>query len=252
MWVCPVFRIRIHFFDTDPDPAFEAEYRSESGSNPDQGFWWPKIEEKKFRAKKNLIFFTTVYLSLGFQKGRPSYRRSLYPSKENIQHFKTWIFFIFFSSIVGHFCPPGSGSDPDSESRSSDHIESGSETVGVSSSLSAGGELSRVVNFELIVGAPGHKASGRPVAGQDLVRVSCQLVQRRPTAPGIPHPAEQTKIFLSNIRVLRIWDVYSGSELFHPGSRAKKIPVTQIRTRIRVNPERDLDFLPIPDPRSWG
>jgi hypothetical protein len=28
-------------------------------------------------------------LSPGFPEGRPSYRRSLQPSKENIQHFKT-------------------------------------------------------------------------------------------------------------------------------------------------------------------
>jgi hypothetical protein len=35
--------------------------------------------------------------------GRPSYSRSLHPSEENIQHFKTWF-----------FCPPGSrsGSSP--------------------------------------------------------------------------------------------------------------------------------------------
>jgi hypothetical protein len=30
-----------------------------------------------------------IYLSLGLHEGRPSYRRSLQPSKENIQHFKT-------------------------------------------------------------------------------------------------------------------------------------------------------------------
>jgi hypothetical protein len=30
-----------------------------------------------------------IYLSLGLHKGGPSYRRSLQPSKENIQHFKT-------------------------------------------------------------------------------------------------------------------------------------------------------------------
>ncbi len=35
---------------------------------------------------------TTIYLSLGLHKGRPSYKRSLQLSKENIQHFKTWNF----------------------------------------------------------------------------------------------------------------------------------------------------------------
>jgi hypothetical protein len=47
---------------------------------------------KKITAEKKLIFFgskTTIYLSLGLQKGRPSHRRSLQPSKENIHHFKT-------------------------------------------------------------------------------------------------------------------------------------------------------------------
>jgi hypothetical protein len=46
---------------------------------------------KKITAKKKLNFFgskTTVYLSLGLHKERPSYRRSLQLSKEAIQHFK--------------------------------------------------------------------------------------------------------------------------------------------------------------------
>ncbi len=33
------------------------------------------------------------------------YRRSLQPSKENIQHFKTIKIIYFFSSFEGHFCP---------------------------------------------------------------------------------------------------------------------------------------------------
>jgi len=81
-------------FDTYPDPAFLAEYRS--GSNPDPGFWWPKIKKKIYSSK------TTIYLSLRLHKGRPSYRRSLQLSKKNIQHFKTWNF-IFFSTFAGHF-----------------------------------------------------------------------------------------------------------------------------------------------------
>jgi hypothetical protein len=51
---------------------------------------------KNWREKitvKNFLFLwdkkTTIYLSLGLQKGRPRYRRSLQPSKENIQNFKT-------------------------------------------------------------------------------------------------------------------------------------------------------------------
>jgi hypothetical protein len=71
----------------------------------------------------NVFFYPKMKftLSLGFQKGRPSYRRSFQPSKENIRHFKTWNYWTF-SIFVGIFCPPGSGS------RSTDLTESGSIT----------------------------------------------------------------------------------------------------------------------------
>jgi hypothetical protein len=42
-----------------------------------------KTAKNQFFSIKNAIFF------LGLHKGRPSYRRSLKPSKENIKHFKT-------------------------------------------------------------------------------------------------------------------------------------------------------------------
>jgi hypothetical protein len=60
---------------------------------------------------------TTIFVSLGLHKGRPSYKRSPQLSKENIQHFKTAIF-----SLLN----PG----PDSEygSGSTDLIESRSNT----------------------------------------------------------------------------------------------------------------------------
>ncbi len=47
---------------------------------------------------RRIFFFfskTTIYLSLGLHKGRPSYRRSLQLSKENIKYFKTWDFSFF-------------------------------------------------------------------------------------------------------------------------------------------------------------
>jgi hypothetical protein len=47
---------------------------------------------KKFAAEKNLKFLIkkiAIYIYLGLHKGRLSYRRSLQPSKENIQHFTT-------------------------------------------------------------------------------------------------------------------------------------------------------------------
>ncbi len=71
----------------------------------------PKIE-KNVQLKKNLKFFwkkIAIYLSLGLHKRHIIHRRSLQPSKENIQHFKTWNFLTFYI-IVGHFCPPGPGS----------------------------------------------------------------------------------------------------------------------------------------------
>ena len=43
-------------FDTDPDLAFLAQYRSGSGSNLDPGLWWPKIW-KNLQLKKLLDFF---------------------------------------------------------------------------------------------------------------------------------------------------------------------------------------------------
>ncbi len=88
----PVFRIRIHLIRIrDRIKHFRLN------TDPDPGFWWSKI--KKFLSWTKLAFFgskTTVYLSLGLHKGRPSYRRSLQPSKENIQYFKTWNFLIIF------------------------------------------------------------------------------------------------------------------------------------------------------------
>jgi hypothetical protein len=47
---------------------------------------WKKIAaEKKFAI---FLIKIAIYLYLVLHKGRPSYSRSLRPSKENIQHFK--------------------------------------------------------------------------------------------------------------------------------------------------------------------
>ncbi len=71
---------------------------TESG-DPDpiriQGFDDQKFK-KIYSWQKNLILKIVVYLSQGLHKGRPSYKRSLQPSKENIQHLKTWNIFTFF------------------------------------------------------------------------------------------------------------------------------------------------------------
>jgi hypothetical protein len=51
------------------------------------------LDDQKLKIFAAEIFFffskTTIYLSIGLHKKRPSCRRSLQPSKENIQHFKT-------------------------------------------------------------------------------------------------------------------------------------------------------------------
>jgi hypothetical protein len=72
--------------DPDPDPAFQVN------PDPDPGFDSQKIEEKNtgdFFSFFLLLIKKCIYLSAGLHKGRPSYRRSLQHSKENIQHFKT-------------------------------------------------------------------------------------------------------------------------------------------------------------------
>ncbi len=61
----------------------------------DPGFWWLKIG--KNTTKK--IYFLVKNCNLlipKLLKGRPSYRRSLQPPKENIQHFKKWNLFNYF------------------------------------------------------------------------------------------------------------------------------------------------------------
>ncbi len=70
-------RIRI----PDPDPGFDDLKLTKNLQLEIQFlFSWSKI---------------AIYLSLGLHKGRPSYMRSLQPSKENTQHFKTWKFWTF-------------------------------------------------------------------------------------------------------------------------------------------------------------
>jgi hypothetical protein len=79
-----VLRIRIGFNadpDTDQDPAFFViRIRI-----PIKGFDGQKVE--KVSAEIKIIFFGSkiaIYFSPGLQKERPSYRRSLHPSKEKI------------------------------------------------------------------------------------------------------------------------------------------------------------------------
>jgi hypothetical protein len=56
-----------------------------------------------------LLSKIAIYLILGLHKGCLNYRKSLQPSKENIQHFRTRNFLTFFY-FYGGFFPPRSGS----------------------------------------------------------------------------------------------------------------------------------------------
>jgi hypothetical protein len=70
-----VFRIRISS-NADPDP----------NPNSDPGF---ETKIKKISAGKTDFLKIKLNLLLSLEKGRPSYRRILQPSKESIQHFST-------------------------------------------------------------------------------------------------------------------------------------------------------------------
>jgi hypothetical protein len=50
--------------------------------------WIQGCDDQKFKNFTAGKIFK-IFLSLGLHEGRPSYRRSLQPSKENILHFKT-------------------------------------------------------------------------------------------------------------------------------------------------------------------
>jgi hypothetical protein len=81
----------------NPDPDKGSSISSKSGSKSDldliriQGFDDQKLKEKN-TAENFLLSFVDQKLQftypLGLHKGRPIYRRSLQPSKENIQHLK--------------------------------------------------------------------------------------------------------------------------------------------------------------------
>ncbi len=73
-----------------------------SGSKTGAGFWWQNIV-KFYRLKKFQNCYG-IYLFLGLHEGRPSYRRSLHLTKENIRNSKHKISY-FFSIVLGHLCP---------------------------------------------------------------------------------------------------------------------------------------------------
>ncbi len=98
-------------FDTDPDSAFLAEYRSES--NRIRGFYDQKLKinlelRKNFFVDQTLQF---TYPQAKLQK-KPSDLKREHTALQNMK---------FFPTFRGHFCPPGSGSG----NGPTDQIESG-------------------------------------------------------------------------------------------------------------------------------
>jgi hypothetical protein len=79
--------------------------------------------KKNYSWKKILGSKTTIYLSLGLHKERPSYWRSLQLLKEGIQHLQNMKFFNFFLLlwVIFALLDPV----PDSESGATEPIESG-------------------------------------------------------------------------------------------------------------------------------
>jgi hypothetical protein len=97
----PVLWIRIHF---EPDPAFQVNPDPKTDPDPIwiQGFDDQKVK-KKNTAEISFSFFDqnyTLIIPRPPHKGRPSYRRSLPPSKEYIQYLKFINLFSFFWGVI--------------------------------------------------------------------------------------------------------------------------------------------------------
>jgi hypothetical protein len=95
--------------DLDPDSAFQVN----QDPDPIQIQCFDDKIVEKITAENFLRYFfrskIAIYLSLSLHKERPSYRRSLQPSKGTTSHSQHEIS-LLFSFFVGHFFPPGSGS----------------------------------------------------------------------------------------------------------------------------------------------
>jgi hypothetical protein len=72
--------------DTDPDPAFQVNPDTNPFPNPDPGFYDQKLKKKIQMNFLNIFLIKNSSLLIpGLHKRRPTYRKSLQPSKE---HFK--------------------------------------------------------------------------------------------------------------------------------------------------------------------
>ncbi len=112
-WRRPGRVVDPHWFNADPDPAFSPI----ADPNPDP------VTNPGFDDQKFYIFWSkiAIYLSLCLHKGRKRYRRSLQPSKENIQHSKTLFTFFY---ICGSFELLDPDADPQSREQGREKIVS--------------------------------------------------------------------------------------------------------------------------------
>ncbi len=137
------------------------------GSISDPGLQWQKITAENFF----YIFFwskTTIYLFLGLHKERPSYRKA-FSSQKRTSNTSKHEFFEFFSTFVAFaLLDP----DPDSESGSTDPIESGSNTDPDPQPWLSGTCSSRPTSTALI--STRHRAT-RSLRPQELLLVSRSL-----------------------------------------------------------------------------
>jgi hypothetical protein len=111
--------------DSDPDPAFKVKPDLDTDPDPVSMQSESRVDDQNFKKKTAAIFyifffgskFKFTYPEAFIKYIHPTYRRSLQPSKENIQHLKrlnVFTFFYFTGSFLqccgsGMFIPdPGS------------------------------------------------------------------------------------------------------------------------------------------------
>ncbi len=111
----------------DPDPAFQVRILIRIRI---QGFDDQKLKKTKSWNFFFFFFWTNIAIKLspGRHKGRPSYRRSLKPSKEKILHFKKWNFVNIFLLLWVIFALLDPNPRCESVYGSKDPIESGSNS----------------------------------------------------------------------------------------------------------------------------
>ncbi len=101
----PMYRVvDPHWFNANPDtdPAFFLI--ADPDPVPYPGFWWPKIGNNlQLEIFKYIFTMNWNFLIPRPPKRTPKLQEKPSTSKENVQHFKTWKFLIFFYFFVVNF-----------------------------------------------------------------------------------------------------------------------------------------------------